>query len=187
MPTKLKTALMHYLRAGNLADGTRKGYLATLRKWTARGGDVPIEELSRQEIRNFLDWVHEQAVNNGQTNPGRTANKSRENLRAIMSWAWERDIVDALPRFPKPRPHQRVAGRHYLTKAEMNTLYFATHQMKRPPAWNLPIPVGRYWRSALVVFFNYRLDTGTVWPSEPDHEPVLWRHVTASQNRPTEK
>ena len=184
MPTRLKTAVMNYLRAGNLANGTRKEYLATLRKWTDWGGDVPIEELTRQEIRDFLDWVYEQAVDKSQTNPSRTANKARENLRAIMSWAWERDIVEVLPRFPKPRPHRRVAGRHYLTKAEINALYFATHKMNRPRAWNQSIPVGRYWRSALVVFFNYGLDTGTVWQSEPIHEPILWRHVTWEPNSP---
>jgi integrase len=95
-----------------------------------------------------------------------------------MSWAWERDIVDVLPRFPKPKPHRRATGRHYLTKAEINALYFATHKMERPRVWNHPVPVGRYWRSALVVFFNYGLDTGTVWQSEAAHEPILWRHVT---------
>ena len=31
-----------------------------------------------------------------------------------MAWAWERDLVEVLPRFPKPRPHRRVARRHYL-------------------------------------------------------------------------
>lgn len=72
MPTKLKTAVMNYLRAGDLANGTRKEYLATLRKWTEWGGAVPIEELSRQEIRDFLDWVYEQAVEKSQTNPSRT-------------------------------------------------------------------------------------------------------------------
>jgi hypothetical protein len=36
----------------------------------------------------------------------------------------------------------------------------------------------RYWRAALVVFFNYGVDTGTVWKSAPFHEPILWRHVT---------
>jgi hypothetical protein len=49
-----------------------------------------------------------------------------------MSWAWEQDLVAALPRFPKIKPQRDVAGRHYLTKAEINALYFATHQMKRP-------------------------------------------------------
>lgn len=184
MPTQLRTAVMQYVQAGNLALGTRKGYLATLRKWAAWGGETPIEQLSRHEIRDFLDWVHEQAASKGQTNPGRTANKSRENLRAVMAWAWERDVVETLPRFPKPRPHRRVAGRHYLTKVEINAIYFATHQMKRPRAWNLPIPVGRYWRSALVMFFNYGLDTGTVWATERVHEPILWRHVTWATEAP---
>src|SRR6266704_2225724 len=51
-----------------------------------------------------------------------------------------------------PRPQRDVAGRHYLTKAEINALYFATYQMQRPRGWDLPIPVGRYWRAALVLF-----------------------------------
>ena len=184
MPTTFKTAVMHYLRAGNLTRGTRKQYLATLRKWTECGCDVPIEDLTRREIRDFLDWVHENAMANAGTNPGRTANKAREHLRAVMSWAWERDLVEVLPRFPKPRPHRRAAGRHYLTKAEINALYFATHKMKNPRGWKHEIPVGRYWRSALVLFFNYGLDTGTLWKSEPAHEPILCRHVTWEPNCP---
>ena len=146
--------------------------------------EVPIEQLSRQDIRDFLDWVHEQAVEKDQSNPGRTANKARENLRAVMSWAWERDMVEVLPRFPKPRPHRRVAGRHFLTKAEINALYFATHKMERPRGWHQTVPVGRYWRSALVIFYNYGLDTGTVWQSEPIHQPIRWRHVTWEPETP---
>jgi hypothetical protein len=96
----------------------------------------------------------------------------------VMSWAWEQDIVDALPRFPKHKPQRTVAGRHYLTKAEINSLYFATHEMKRPRGWRHPHPVGRYWRCALVVFFNYGVDTGTVWRTASFHEPILWRHVS---------
>jgi hypothetical protein len=77
-----------------------------------------------------------------------------------------------------------VTGRHYLTKAELNALYFATYRMHRPRGWNAPFPVGRYWRSALVVFFNYGIDTGTVWKSAPAHEPILWRHVSWDQRPP---
>ena len=184
MPTKLETAVTQYLRAGNLANGTRNEYRATLRKWTEWGGGVPIEKLTRQEIRDFLDWVYEQAVAESGMNPGRTANKARENLRAVMSWAWERDIVEVLPRFPKPRIHRRATGRHYLTKAEINSVYFATHKMERPRGWTNSIPIGRYWRSALVLFLNYGVDTGTVWQSEPAHEPILWRHVTWQPDSP---
>ena len=34
------------------------------------------------------------------------------------------------------------------------------------------------WRAALVVFFNYGVDTGTVFGSAGFHEPILWRHVS---------
>ena len=113
------------------------------------------QSLSRKEIREFLDWVHERAVRDEGTNPGRTANKARGHLRAVLSWAWEQELIEAPPRFPGPRDQRGVAGRHYLTKAEVNALYFATHSMGRPWGWDAPHPIGRYWRSALVVFFNY--------------------------------
>jgi hypothetical protein len=132
----------------------------------------------------FLDWVYERAVADEGTNPGRTANKAREHLRAIASWAWELDLIESPPRFPKSRPQRDVAGRHYLTKGEINALYFATHKMERPRGWRGTMPVGRYWRCALVVFFNYGVDTGTVWKSEPAHEPILWRHVSWGRESP---
>jgi hypothetical protein len=177
MQTTFKTAVEGYLRSRALSRGTRNEYASTLRKWEQWGGACPIEELRHKDIRDFLDWVHERAVADGGTNPGRTANKAREHLRAVLSWAWEQELIEAPPRFPRPREQRDVAGRHYLTKAEINSLYFATHKMPRPRGWDQPIPVGRYWRAALVVFFNYGVDTGTVWKSAPFHEPILWRHV----------
>ena len=54
------------------------------------------------------------------TNPGRTANKTCEHLRAVLSWAWEQELIEAPPRFPGPRVQRDVAGRRYLTKAEIN-------------------------------------------------------------------
>jgi integrase len=184
MPTTLKAAVTKYLRAGTPAHGTRAEYHTTLTKWKEWGCGVPIERLGRKEIREFLDWVYERAVTQEGTNPGRTANKAREHLRAVISWAWEQDLIEVPPRFPKPRPQRDVAGRHYLTKAEINALYFATHSLERPRGWNCPIPVGRYWRAALVVFFNYGVDTGTVWRSTAFHEPILWRHVSWNRQSP---
>ncbi len=150
MQTTLSAAVESYLRAKNLSRGTRNEYFSTLRKWTQWGGRVPIEDLRRKDIREFLDWVYERAVANEGSNPGRTANKAREHLRAVISWTWEQELIDSPPRFPKPREQRDVAGRHYLTKPEINALYFATHKMERPRGWNRPISVGRYWRSALV-------------------------------------
>jgi hypothetical protein len=184
MPTTLDAAVDGYFAARNLARATRGVYRTTLKKWKEWGQGVPIEELGRKEIREFADWVYERAVTQEERNPGRTSNKAREHLRATIAWAWEQDLIVSPPRFPRPRPQRDIAGRHYLTKAEMNALYFATHKMKRPRAWNNPIPVGRYWRSALVLFYNYGLDTGTVWKCDPSHEPILWRHVSWSRHSP---
>ena len=177
MPTTHRNVVLKYLHAGRPARGTRDEYRTTLKKWKRWGDGVPIEKLGRKEIRDFLEWVYERALEQEGLNPGRTANKAREHLRAVLGWAWEQDLIASLPRFPKPKQQRDVAGRHYLTKAEINALYFATHRMKRPRGWTLPIPVGRYWRCALVAFFNYGLDTGAVWKSTPFHEPILWKHV----------
>jgi hypothetical protein len=183
MRTTFTAAAESHLKAKALSRGTCNEYHSTLRKGP-RGHGVPIQTLHRKHVREFLDWVHERAVADQGTNPGRTANKAREHLRAVLSWAWEQELIDSPPRFPKPRPQRVVAGRHYLTKSELNALYFATHQMRRPRGWDGPLPVGRYWRAALVVFFNYGVDTGTVWSSAPDHEPILWRHVHWGRQSP---
>ena len=177
MPTPLPAAVDRYLKAKPLSRGTRNEYRSTVRKWDQWGSGVPIQNLQRKHVREFLDWVYERAVADRGTNPGRTANKAREHLRAVLSWAWEQELIDSPPRFPKPQPQRDVAGRHYLTKGELNALYFATHRLARPRGWDAPYPVGRYWRAALVLFFNYGLDTGTIWKSIPAHEPILWRHV----------
>ena len=177
MPTTVPAAVEQYLKAKPLSRATRNEYRATLRKWAAWGRRVRLDDLCRRDIRDFLDWVYTRAVDGHGTNPGRTANKAREHLRAVVSWAWEQELIDAPPRFPAPKTQRDVAGRRYLTKSELNALYFATHQMARPRGWDAPFPIGRYWRAALVVFFNYGVDTGTVWKSIPAHEPVLWRNV----------
>jgi hypothetical protein len=185
MPTSVRNAVEMYLQARDPAHGTRSEYRTTVKKWMAWDEQVSLEKLDRPTLRKFLDWVHEQATANGGSNPGRTANKARTHLRAVVSWAWENDLIEAPPRFPKPLPARDVAGRHYLTKSELNALNFATHLMPQPRGWRQSIPVGRYWRAALVVFFNYGLDSGTVWGTTPFHEPILWRHICWDRTAPS--
>ena len=103
MSTTFKAAVESYLRAKPRSRGTRNEYHSTVRKWEQWGGGPPIESLQHKEIREFLDWVHERAVAQDGTNPGRTANKAREHLRAVFSWAWEQEVIETPPRFPKPR------------------------------------------------------------------------------------
>jgi hypothetical protein len=111
MATHLTTALERYLRAKSLSRGTRNEYASTVRKWGQSGHGVPIEALRRKDVREFLDWVHERAVFDEGTNPSGTANKAREHLRAVLSWAWEQELIDAPPRFSKPREQRDMAGR----------------------------------------------------------------------------
>jgi len=174
-PTTFKAAVTNYLRATNPARGTQAEYQTTLRKWNQWGRDVPIEKVGRREIREFLDWVYERAVTDDGSNPGRTANKAREQFRAVLSWAWDQELIDAPPRFPKPKPQRDAAGRHYLTKPEINALYFATYRMRRPRGWDDAISICHFWRSALALFFNYGLDTGTEIDVRPQAD--LWGHV----------
>ena len=178
MKLTLRNTVHRYFAASNLANGTQAEYRSTLNKWEESNAKIPISKLGRREIAEFLDHVYASAKEKEGTNPGRTSNKAREQLRAVMSWAWDQEIIDSLPRFPKLRKQRDVAGRHYLTKSELNSLYFATYKMKRPRGWSQPFDVGKYWRCALVLFFNYGLDTGTVWTSKPDHKPILWKHIS---------
>ena len=57
MPTTLKSAAESYWRAKALSRGTRNEYLSTLRKWERCGGGLPVEQLRRKDIREFLDRV----------------------------------------------------------------------------------------------------------------------------------
>jgi integrase len=177
MSISFESVAAKYLATKKLSSGTCKEYRGTVTKWIAWGKGVDVDQVGRVHLRDFLDWVHEKAAADGGANAGRTANKARENLRAILSWAWEQDFLEKLPRFPKPKPQRDVAGRHYLTKSDLNALYFATYELERPRGWKQPLTVGHYWRAALVVFFNYGVDTGTVFKTAAFHEPILWRHV----------
>ena len=162
MQTTFHAVVQAYLKAKNLSRGTRNEYFSTIKKWEQFGTDMPIEEWRRKNLREFLDWVYERAVADGGTNPGRTTNKAREHLKAVISWAWEQELIESPPRFPNPRTQRDIAGRHYLAKDELNALYFATHKMQRPRGWDAQFPVGRYWRAAIVALFNYGVDTGTI-------------------------
>ena len=77
MSNCLETISAKYLTAKKLSGGTRKEYKSTVTKWTTWGNGVDVDQIGRSHIREFLDWVHDQAAVNGGSNPGRTANKAR--------------------------------------------------------------------------------------------------------------
>lgn len=85
MSTTLESVITKYLRSGSPAQRTRVEYNTTLRKWSRWSGAVPLESLGRKEIREFLDWVYEDAASREGSTPGRTTNKVRSHLRAALS------------------------------------------------------------------------------------------------------
>jgi hypothetical protein len=80
MSISLEAISVKYLTAKKLSGGTRKEYKSTVTKWIAWGNGVDVDQIEKTHVREFLDWVHEKASEDGGSNPGRTANKARENL-----------------------------------------------------------------------------------------------------------
>jgi hypothetical protein len=62
------------LRAKALSRATRNEYVSTHREWERWGGGIPVKQLRRKDIREFLVRVYEQVVTDEGENPGRTAN-----------------------------------------------------------------------------------------------------------------
>ena len=61
--TAFESAAESFARVKGLFRGSRNEYLSTSKKWERWGGGGPSEQLRRKDVCEFLDWVHEQAVN----------------------------------------------------------------------------------------------------------------------------
>ncbi|MBL8851607.1 MAG: phage integrase N-terminal SAM-like domain-containing protein, partial [Planctomycetaceae bacterium] len=71
MSITLEKVAEKYLVAKSLADGTRKEYRSTVTNWVEWGQGVTVDQIERHHIRDYLDWVHEKAANDGGSNAGR--------------------------------------------------------------------------------------------------------------------
>ena len=97
MQTTLNSAVGSYLRAKTLSRATCNEYSSTVRKWDLWGRGVSIGELRRKDVREFVDWVYERAVADQGDNPGRTANRAREHLKASFPGPGNRSLSTRLP------------------------------------------------------------------------------------------
>jgi hypothetical protein len=86
-----------------------------------KGGGVRIEKLGRAEIREFLDWIYERAVADHGRNLGRTANKAREHLRAVVSWACDQELIEA--EVPEAQTATRRRRTTLSDEGRINALY----------------------------------------------------------------
>ena len=110
MDKSFETAVTSYLRARSLSAATGVEYRSTLSKWSAWGKGVPRASIGRSEVREFLDWVHERAVANEGSNPGRTANKCREHLRCSIVMGLGRRARRNTSKIPRVKAPARYCG-----------------------------------------------------------------------------
>ncbi len=111
MSISLEKLAEKYLTSRRLSARTKRGYRSTVAKWLAWGKSVDVDQIEKRHIREFVDWVHEKATSDGGSNAGRTANKARENLRSLLSWAWEQEYVEKLPSFPEAMRQRDMSER----------------------------------------------------------------------------
>ena len=91
MVMTFRAAVESYLRAKSLARGTRNEYFSTLRKWEEWGAGLPIEDLRRRNVREFLDWVYERAKQIRITDPEQRREVLEYHRKAREFW---KGIVD---------------------------------------------------------------------------------------------
>lgn len=202
----LVQAVEGYLDATQSSDATRVEYRTTLRRyqeWVDDEGREPenaltidvsdhrstrpvvTHELTRDTLRQFLEWVHARAKLEGGTNPGRTANKRRANISAVLNWACDEGKIETVPRMPAKFKEQQAAGLYYLEHDEIDRLYYAAAKL-RLRQWVSPtgISLRSYWQGAIAFFFSYGVDMGLVFASKRNHKPLLVRHVAFSSRCP---
>lgn len=178
----VEEAIDQYCKAKRLALGTTRGYATTREKWrdwsSSLRSRTPMvaQAVTAEDLADFLGWVHESAESAEDDNPGRTHNKVREHLRAVFRWLMDEGRLEALVRFPARREQRSVRGHYYLTRAEMSSLYWATYRMKNPRGWSDSRSIGSLWRTALVLWFFYGLDTHALMYCK-GKQRLCWRHI----------
>jgi len=191
-PDPIAASIDAYLDDTEAAEGTRESYRTTKRRWlewTKKHRSltpVLLESLTAGDLRDWLAWCFDEARSAGDANPENTFNKRRREMHAVLKWLFEEERIEALPRFPKPKDQRKVAGLYFLTDqadhgelSEMERLYWAAHDMPVPPRWRDPRPIGLLWRTALVLFRDYGMDTQVLFPYKARAANVLrWKHVS---------
>ena len=195
----LAKVVERYLEATNAAAATQAEYRTTVNRWRdwcelQRNlhrcyTPMQVTSLDYEKCKAFLDWCFDAASAEGAKNPGRVHNKHRAHLSAVFRWLADPESGDgveisSVPTLPKPREQRSEAGHWYLEESEINAIYWQTYSLTIRGFKNAAVPVGAYWRAALVFFYNYGVDTGTVFPYLQRHQPLLWRHVFASPTCP---
>ena len=183
-------AVKQYGEAKRLAPRTRAEYgtmLSKLYAWSAASKHrlrtpMLLGDLTAERLPEFLDWVEENA---GGENKANSRNKCLAMLGAVIRWAFDQELLPSMPRLPKSVEARDVAGQYFFTDGEIDSIYWATYKLKSPRGWDLAQPLGAYWRTAIVLFRTYGMDTQALFPYASATECVLrWKHCTSESLPP---
>jgi len=183
-PLTVEDAFDQYCSAKELAPRTRDEYRTTIKRlveWRSTrncGRSVTpmqvAELLDRASVKEWIDWVFEQAVAGGDGNPGRTANKRREHLHAVLSWLHKEERIHSVPRFPDEKTQRDAAGKFYFNDAKLDDLYWATYQLEKPRAW----PAS--FATAMAAAGWRRSFCSCSWPTSSTSAPICTRSRPSS-------
>jgi hypothetical protein len=183
-------AVKKYGDAKRLAVRTRAEYgtlLSKLYAWSAASKHrlctpMLLGDLTAERLPEFLDFVEKYAGGDNQAN---SRNKCLAMLGAVIRWAFDEELIAAMPRLPKAVEARDVAGQYFFTDEEIDSIYWATYKLKNPRGWTLRQPIGAYWRTGIVLFRTYGMDTQSLFPYATSTECVLrWKHCTVESLPP---
>lgn len=143
-----------------------------------------LESLTTAELAGFRQWL----VENGRgQNQGRARNKSREHLAAIINRLAKQNPTAQLPRVWEREAQTTAAQKVILTRAELGRIYLVAGTMTPPPSWPKKAPpFADCWQAAIVLFVVLGVDTGALFPVDPDEETALrWRNWWPEPMPPT--
>ncbi len=114
-------AVVENYRASSLylskRETTRTGYDNSLNRYILpRLGEMPIEEIKRRDVSEFLDHLVVEYS-------GSVSNQARSALSVVMSFALERDLIEYNPVIGVKAKHKMVVRRRILNDDELRGLW----------------------------------------------------------------
>ncbi|TWU08111.1 hypothetical protein Pla52n_06920 [Stieleria varia] len=122
MSTKFLSAVQRYCKAKKHSKGTSDEYKATVRKWISWGQEIPVEQLSRSSIRDFLDWVYAMRLNKEVRI--RSGRRTRHVILSALSphGHAENDKEEKVPTKKKRFQDSKVGGHLWQSHARLREL-----------------------------------------------------------------
>lgn len=185
----VREAVEAYCRAKKSVLGTRRAYQTLARRWEIWSSSLrsatpkAIGALTAEDWAAFLGWVQSEAESAGDGNVGRTFNKYRGEISAVLRWLVDEEQLSALPRLPAKQEQRTVAGAYYLERGELSRVYWQTYNLKNPRGWPHVATIGAMWRAALVMFYAYGLDTHALFYCR-GKETLCWEHILDAPRAP---